>query len=216
MSPFGHVPDGTPSSGLIISASTDAWGGSAIETNASLGSPDYRKYTLDFAAANQAFTLEYFLQIISSTGDGDGYTEGRQEVLRLYAPSQAAGFAHTANCAIHSTAHHLFTTPTSQSCAHATFGISSKTSRVHVAYQRYENAGTQLFLNGRYVAENGTLTGAITALAVGGQGTTSRNARVWIDGLRFMRGQAMYPARVLEAQGDVVFTVPTTPFEPDE
>mgnify|MGYP001561037239 CR=1 FL=1 len=216
MSPYGHVPDASPSSGLIISAAGDAWGGSAIETNASLGAGDYRQYTLPFAAAGQAFTLEYFLQIISSTGDGDGYTEDRQEVLRLFGSGGVASFIHTANCAIHSAAHHLLTVPASHSCAHATFGITAKTDRVHVAYQRQAGGGTQCFLQGRYVAESGATTGAVAGLLVGGRGLTSRNARVWIDGLRFMRGEAVYPARVLEAHGDVVFTPPSTIFLPDE
>lgn len=213
MSDNAFTPDG--GAGLVISTSANAWGGKAIEVNGSLGSADLRYYTQAFAAAGQAFTLEYFLQIISSTGDGDGFADGRQQVLRLEGPTGT--YVHTANCAIHSSAHHLFTVPASQSCAHATFGITGgKTQRVHVVYQRQSGAGTQCFLQGRYVAESGLTTGAITRLIIGEPGTTSRNARVWIDGLRFLKGQALYPARVLEAHGDVVFTPPTSIFTPDE
>lgn len=217
MSPYRHEPDASPASGLIISTAADAWGGKAIETNESLGAADYRQYTLPFADAGQAFTLEYFLQIISSTGDGDGFAENRQEVLRFFGDGGVSDYKHTANCAIGGSTTHLMTVPAAQSCAHTTFGITGgKTQRVHVAYQRRAGAGTQCFLQGRYVAESGLTTGAMTGLIVGGRGLTSRNARAWIDGLRFMRGEAIYQPRVLEAHGDVVFTPPSVPFDPNE
>lgn len=214
MSDNNHVP--TTVAGLNITASPDAWGGSAIETAATAGVADYQEYVLPFAAAGQAFTLEYFLQIIVTSGDGDGFAEFRQEVLRLWG-SADTDYKHTANCAIHSSAHHLFTTPAAQSCLHSTFGISGKTQRVHVVYQRQAGGGTQLFLQGRYVGESGLTTGAIGGLRIGGPGISSRTARAWIDGLRFLKGYAAYPPRVLQNHGEVVFTtLPTVPFTPDE
>lgn len=215
-SSFAHrTPDANPSTGLVISASADAWGGKAIETNPSLGAGDYRKYTLPFASAGQAFTLEYFLQIISSSGDGDGYAEGRQEVIRLES-NNVAGFAHSANCCINASTSLTLTNPGATACSHAAFGITGgKTQRVHVAYQRYAGVGTQCFLQGRYVADGG-VTEAITALVVGGRGLTSRNARAWLDGIRFTRGKALYPQRTAESVGTVIFSVPSVVFEPDE
>lgn len=205
-SPFGRVPS-IGGSGLQVVESAGAFGASALYTVA--GSQNFVQFDGEFAAEGEDCTVEYFMQWVSTVGAGDGYSEHRGEFLRI---ESEGTFLHTANGSIGTPTNLIFAVPLGTGADWAVCGLAAKTDRVHVAWTRHGDTGnTQLFFNGRYVADGTSANGAIDRVYVGNRYINFRSTTAYVDELRIRRGIREY-VRVAEAVNSVVFTPPTGPF----
>lgn len=206
-SSFALTP--TVTGGIITTADAQSFGGKSIRCFSG-NTANYLTYSgHTFAAANEAFTLEFWMRINDQVGIGNGYAEPRGEFIRL---TSGGTMKVSANGMIANATTHHFALPGGATVTWSTYGLATGFDRVFVMICRTAGNILTVYFNGYYVADFPVTTGVIDGIDIGNRvGDPGRTTGVYIEEVRFTRGIERQLRGSLSI-GNLAFTPPTAPF----
>lgn len=191
----------TADAGIIISADSLSSNGFAIKTRSDINNAIYFSYS-NFANSNEDFTIEGWVKIISQTGVGDGYVDGRGSFLRLLSGgASGTRIIELAGAISLGSTSQLFSLP-----AATTVTVTSYLDRFYFAVTRISGT-TKVWFNGVLHSTTGITSSAIDTIRIGtNPNSAGRRTSVFLDEIRFTKGIARY-----DGSFPTSFTIPNSP-----